>query len=149
MKKIKLGITGCLGRMGQQLIKSSKKNNSFKLLTLTESEALNKNFYGIKIQTNSEKAFKDVDVIMSPVSPSAAFDLGSVKDPVSMYLADIYTLSVNLAGLPGMSIPAGFSDNLPVGLQLIGNHWSEELLLNTAHQFQMRTDWHNYSPADR
>ena len=101
------------------------------------------------ISEDFKKAFKDVDVIMSPVSPSAAFDLGSVKDPVSMYLADIYTLSVNLAGLPGMSIPAGFSDNLPVGLQLIGNHWSEELLLNTAHQFQMRTDWHNYSPADR
>jgi len=101
------------------------------------------------ISEDFKKAFKDVDVIMSPVSPSAAFDLGSVKDPVSMYLADIYTLSVNLAGLPGMSIPVGFSDNLPVGLQLIGNHWSEELLLNTAHQFQMRTDWHNYSPADR
>jgi len=101
------------------------------------------------ISEDFKKAFKDVDVIMSPVSPSTAFDLGSVKDPVSMYLADIYTLSVNLAGLPGMSIPAGFSDNLPVGLQLIGNHWSEELLLNTAHQFQMRTDWHNYSPADR
>ncbi len=101
------------------------------------------------ISEDFKKAFKDVDVIMSPVSPSAAFDLGSVKDPVSMYLADIYTLSVNLAGLPGMSIPAGFSDNLPVGLQLIGNHWSEELLLNAAHQFQMRTDWHNYSPADR
>ena len=101
------------------------------------------------ISEDFKKTFKDVDVIMSPVSPSAAFDLGSVKDPVSMYLADIYTLSVNLAGLPGMSIPAGFSDNLPVGLQLIGNHWSEELLLNTAHQFQMRTDWHNYSPADR
>ena len=101
------------------------------------------------ISEDFKKTFKDVDVIMSPVSPSAAFDLGSVKDPVSMYLADIYTLSVNLAGLPGMSIPAGFSDNLPVGLQLIGNHWSEELLLNAAHQFQMRTDWHNYSPADR
>jgi len=85
---------------------------------------------------------------MGPVSPSVAFKLGSVKDPVSMYLADIYTLSVNLAGLPGMSIPAGFSGNLPVGLQLIGNHWSEELLLNAAHQFQMRTDWHKHSPAE-
>jgi aspartyl-tRNA(Asn)/glutamyl-tRNA(Gln) amidotransferase subunit A len=101
------------------------------------------------ISKDFKKAFKDVDVIMGPVSPTAAFDLGSVKDPVSMYLADIYTLSVNLAGLPGMSIPAGFSDNLPVGLQLIGNHWSEELLLNTAHQFQMNTDWHNSSPQDQ
>ena len=100
------------------------------------------------ISEDFKVAFKEVDVVMGPVSPTAAFDLGSVKDPVSMYLADIYTLSVNLAGLPGMSIPAGFSDNLPVGLQLIGNHWSEELLLNTAHQFQMVTDWHNASPVD-
>jgi aspartyl-tRNA(Asn)/glutamyl-tRNA(Gln) amidotransferase subunit A len=99
------------------------------------------------ISEDFKVAFKEVDVVMGPVSPTAAFDLGSVKDPVSMYLADIYTLSVNLAGLPGMSIPAGFSDNLPVGLQLIGNHWSEELLLNTAHQFQMVTDWHNASPV--
>ena len=100
------------------------------------------------ISEDFKKAFKKVDVIMGPVSPSAAFDLGSVKDPVSMYLADIYTLSVNLAGLPGMSIPAGFSNHLPVGLQIIGNHWSEETLLNVAHQFQIRTDWHNHSPAD-
>ena len=85
------------------------------------------------ISEDFKKAFQSVDVIMGPVAPSPAFDLGSVKDPVSMYLADIYTLSVNLAGLPGMSIPAGFSKELPVGLQLIGNHWSEELLLNTAH----------------
>ena len=100
------------------------------------------------ISEDFKVAFKEVDVVMGPVSPTAAFDLGSIKDPVSMYLADIYTLSVNLAGLPGMSIPAGFSDNLPVGLQLIGNHWSEELLLNTAHQFQMVTDWHNTSPVE-
>ena len=100
------------------------------------------------ISEDFKKAFNEVDLIMGPVSPSIAFKLGSVKDPVSMYLADIYTLSVNLAGLPGMSIPAGFSGNLPVGLQLIGNHWSEELLLNAAHQFQMRTDWHKHSPAE-
>ncbi|TEU19816.1 MAG: Asp-tRNA(Asn)/Glu-tRNA(Gln) amidotransferase GatCAB subunit A, partial [Gammaproteobacteria bacterium] len=68
------------------------------------------------------------------------------KDPVSMYLADIYTLSANLAGLPGMSIPAGFSQNLPVGLQLIGNYWSESKLLNIAHQFQQQTDWHTKAP---
>jgi aspartyl-tRNA(Asn)/glutamyl-tRNA(Gln) amidotransferase subunit A len=100
------------------------------------------------ISEDFKKAFQSVDVIMGPVSPSTAFDLGSVKDPVSMYLADIYTLSVNLAGLPGMSIPAGFSKNLPVGLQLIGNHWSEELLLNTAHQFQLKTDWHKSTPIE-
>jgi aspartyl/glutamyl-tRNA(Asn/Gln) amidotransferase subunit A (EC 6.3.5.-) len=77
------------------------------------------------ISEDFKKAFKEVDVIMGPVSPTTAFDLGSVKDPVSMYLADIYTLSANLAGLPGMSIPAGFAQKLPVGLQLIGNYWSE------------------------
>ena len=100
------------------------------------------------ISEDFKKAFKEVDVIMGPVSPTPAFELGSIKDSVSMYLADIYTLSVNLAGLPGMSIPAGFSDSLPVGLQLIGNHWSEELLLNVAHQFQLNTDWHHSSPVD-
>ncbi|MCS5586459.1 MAG: Asp-tRNA(Asn)/Glu-tRNA(Gln) amidotransferase subunit GatA [Gammaproteobacteria bacterium] len=98
------------------------------------------------ISEDFKKAFKDVDVIMGPVSPTTAFDLGSVKDPVSMYLADIYTLSANLAGLPGMSIPAGFAQNLPVGLQLIGNYWSESKLLNIAHQFQQQTDWHTKAP---
>ncbi len=100
------------------------------------------------ISDDFKKAFKDVDVIMGPVSPTTAFDLGSVKDPVSMYLADIYTLSANLAGLPGMSIPAGFSEKLPVGLQLIGNYWSESKLLNIAHQFQQQTDWHQQMPQE-
>jgi len=98
------------------------------------------------ISEDFKKAFQDVDVIMGPVSPTTAFDLGSFTDSVSMYLADIYTLSLNLAGLPGMSIPAGFSNNMPVGLQLIGNYWSEELLLNAAHQFQGQTDWHAQMP---
>jgi len=89
------------------------------------------------ISEDFKKAFKEVDVIMGPVSPTTAFDLGSVKDPVSMYLADIYTLSANLAGLPGMSIPAGFAQNLPVGL-----------LLNIAHQFQQQTDWHTKMPQE-
>jgi len=100
------------------------------------------------ISEDFKQAFKEVDVIMGPVSPTTAFDLGSVKDPVSMYLADIYTLSANLAGLPGMSIPAGFSDKLPVGLQLIGNYWSESKLLNIAHQFQLQTDWHAQTPQE-
>jgi len=100
------------------------------------------------ISEDFKTAFKDVDVIMGPVSPTTAFDLGSVKDPVSMYLADIYTLSANLAGLPGMSIPAGFAQNLPVGLQLIGNYWSESKLLNIAHQFQQQTDWHTKTPQE-
>jgi len=98
------------------------------------------------ISEDFKKAFQDVDVIMGPVSPTTAFDLGAFKDSVSMYLADIYTLSLNLAGLPGMSIPAGFSNNMPVGLQLIGNYWSEEKLLNVAHQFQSQTDWHSQMP---
>ena len=100
------------------------------------------------ISEDFKKAFKDVDVIMGPVSPTTAFDLGSVKDPISMYLADIYTLSANLAGLPGMSIPAGFAQKLPVGLQLIGNYWSESKLLNIAHQFQQQTDWHTQAPQE-
>jgi aspartyl-tRNA(Asn)/glutamyl-tRNA(Gln) amidotransferase subunit A len=100
------------------------------------------------ISEDFKKAFHDVDVIMGPVSPTTAFDLGSVKNPVSMYLADIYTLSANLAGLPAMSIPAGFSNKLPVGLQLIGNYWSESKLLNIAHQFQLQTDWHQQMPQE-
>ena len=100
------------------------------------------------ISEDFKKAFQNVDIIMGPVSPTTAFELGSIKDPVSMYLADIYTLSANLAGLPGMSIPAGFSNNLPVGLQMIGNYWSEEVLLNAAHQFQTQTDWHSVLPEN-
>ena len=100
------------------------------------------------ISEDFKRAFQKVDVIMGPVSPTPAFGLGAIKDSVSMYLADIYTLSANLAGLPGMSIPAGFSNNLPVGLQMIGNHWSEEVLLNAAHQFQTQTDWHVCLPEN-
>ncbi len=98
------------------------------------------------ISNDFKTAFKDVDVIMGPVSPTTAWDLGAIKDPVSMYLADVYTLSANLAGLPAMSIPAGFAQKMPVGLQLIGNYWSESKLLNIAHQFQMQTDWHQKTP---
>ena len=100
------------------------------------------------ISADFKKAFESVDVIMGPVSPTTAFEMGAHKDSVSMYLADIYTLSANLAGLPGMSIPAGFSNSLPVGLQLIGNHWSEETLLNAAHQFQLQTNWHSQQPVE-
>ncbi|TDR76554.1 Asp-tRNA(Asn)/Glu-tRNA(Gln) amidotransferase subunit GatA [Paludibacterium purpuratum] len=95
------------------------------------------------------EAFKSCDVILGPVAPTAAFDLGSMNnDPVEMYLSDIYTLSVNLAGLPGMSVPAGFAANgRPIGLQLIGNYFGEARLLNVAHQFQLATDWHTQQPA--
>ena len=89
------------------------------------------------------EAFKHCDVIMGPTSPSTAFKLGEkAADPVQMYLSDIYTIAVNLAGLPGMSVPCGFVDGLPVGLQLIGNYFAEGQLLNVAHRYQQATDWH-------
>lgn len=100
------------------------------------------------ISDDFNQAFKQVDVILSPTSPSAAFRLGEkADDPVTMYLSDIYTIAVNLAGLPGMSIPAGFVNKLPVGLQLIGAYWQEGKLLNVAHQFQQVTDWHLQTPG--
>src|SRR5690554_3657510 len=89
-------------------------------------------------------AFAEVDVILGPTSPSPAFPFGSkTKDPVAMYLEDIYTIAVNLAGLPGLSIPCGLVDNKPVGLQLIGNYFAEAQLLNVAHQFLLATDFHH------
>ena len=91
-----------------------------------------------------------VDVIITPTSPSAAFPLGSrIDDPVAMYLSDIYTVSVNLAGLPAISIPVGFSDGLPVGMQIIGNYFREAGLLNVAHQYQQMTDWHRRIPGGK
>ena len=99
------------------------------------------------IADDFKKAFADVDVIMGPTSPSTAFNVGEkADDPVSMYLSDIYTIAVNLAGLPGMSIPAGFADGKPVGLQIIGNAFEESRLLNVAHQYQLATDWHKQLP---
>ncbi|MCE5181502.1 MAG: Asp-tRNA(Asn)/Glu-tRNA(Gln) amidotransferase subunit GatA [Betaproteobacteria bacterium] len=93
-------------------------------------------------------AFKQCDVIMGPTAPTTAFNLGEKSDdPVSMYLSDIYTIAVNLAGLPGMSVPAGFGANgRPVGLQIIGNYFSEAKMLNVAHQYQQATDWHTRMP---
>jgi aspartyl-tRNA(Asn)/glutamyl-tRNA(Gln) amidotransferase subunit A len=94
------------------------------------------------------EAFKKCDVIMGPTAPTTAFNLGEKgDDPVQMYLSDIYTIAVNLAGLPGMSIPAGFGANgRPVGLQIIGNYFSEAKMLNVAHQYQRATDWHGRMP---
>ena len=99
------------------------------------------------ISEDFTRAFEQVDVIMGPSSPEVAFNIGEkTDDPVSMYLSDIYTIAVNLAGLPGMSIPAGFSKNMPVGLQIIGNYFDESRLLNVAHQYQQQTDWHKQIP---
>ncbi len=94
------------------------------------------------------RAFEQCDIIAGPTSPTTAFDLGAKSDdPVAMYLSDIYTISVNLAGLPGMSIPAGFGvDGRPVGLQLIGKYFDEARLLNVAHRYQQATDWHKRVP---
>ena len=93
------------------------------------------------------EAFKYCDVIMGPAAPGTAFKVGEkTADPVSMYLEDLYTIAVNLAGLPGMSIPAGFSNGLPVGLQIIGNYFDEARMLNVGHAYQQQTDWHLRMP---
>jgi aspartyl-tRNA(Asn)/glutamyl-tRNA(Gln) amidotransferase subunit A len=106
------------------------------------------------IAQDFQEAFNHCDVIMGPVAPSVAWNLGEkADDPVQMYLADIYTLSISLAGLPGMSVPCGFgaagSDHAtrPVGLQIIGNYFNEARLLQVADAFQRATDWHVQSPA--
>ncbi len=99
------------------------------------------------ISNDFKRAFEKVDVIMGPTAPTVAFKLGERNaDPITMYLCDIYTIAVNLAGLPGMSIPAGLSQQLPVGLQLIGNYFGEAKLLNVAHQYQQATNWHQQIP---
>ncbi len=101
------------------------------------------------IADDFQKAFAQCDVIMGPVAPSTAWNLGEKNaDPVAMYLEDIYTLGVNLAGLPGMSVPVGLGSNgRPVGLQIIGNYFAEAKMLNIAHQLQQVTDWHTRAPA--
>jgi aspartyl-tRNA(Asn)/glutamyl-tRNA(Gln) amidotransferase subunit A len=100
------------------------------------------------IADDFQAAFKVCDVIAGPVSPTVARSIGSQTDPVADYLADIFTLPASLAGLPGLSLPAGFGDHgLPVGLQLIGNYWQEADLLHTAHAFQQATDWHQRTPT--
>jgi aspartyl-tRNA(Asn)/glutamyl-tRNA(Gln) amidotransferase subunit A len=100
------------------------------------------------IAQDFQSAFAECDIIAGPVSPTVAWKLGEKSaDPVANYLADIYTLSSSLAGLPGMSVPAGFgAHGMPVGLQLIGNYFKEAQLLGAAHQFQLATDWHQQAP---
>ncbi|OGT72509.1 MAG: aspartyl/glutamyl-tRNA amidotransferase subunit A [Gammaproteobacteria bacterium RIFCSPLOWO2_02_FULL_57_10] len=99
------------------------------------------------IKNDFDNAFKDVDVIIGPTTPHTAFKIGEKNDdPVTMYLEDIYTIAVNLAGLPGMSIPAGLHNGLPIGIQLVGKDFDEARLLNIAHQYQQNTDWHLQRP---
>jgi aspartyl-tRNA(Asn)/glutamyl-tRNA(Gln) amidotransferase subunit A len=99
------------------------------------------------IADDFQQAFKQCDVIAGPAAPTTAWKLGEHgDDPVADYLADIFTLPASLAGLPGMSVPAGFDGGMPVGLQLIGNYFGEAKLLNAAHRFQQATDWHARTP---
>jgi aspartyl-tRNA(Asn)/glutamyl-tRNA(Gln) amidotransferase subunit A len=101
------------------------------------------------IKNDFENAFETVDLIVTPTSPTAAFRAGEkTDDPLQMYLADIFTISVNLAGVPAISIPCGFtSGNLPIGLQLIGQHFDEESLLKVSYAFEQSTEWHKRKPT--
>ena len=100
------------------------------------------------ISADFAQAFDSCDLLFGPTSPTPAFPIGSkFDDPITMYLNDIYTIGANLAGLPGMSIPCGFVDGLPVGLQILGPHFSEARMLNAAHRYQQETDWHLRVPA--
>jgi len=99
------------------------------------------------ISNDFREAFTKCDVIMGPAAPSVAFKSGDKKeDPLAMYLQDIYTISTNLAGLPGMSLPVGQIQGLPVGLQIIGNYFKESQMLNVAHVYQQKTQWHKMMP---
>lgn len=102
------------------------------------------------ISDDFKKAYEKVDVIMAPTTPETAFNIGEKSDdPISMYLSDIYTIAVNLAGIPAMSIPIGFASNkMPVGMQIMGNHFEEAKLLNVAHKYQQATDWHTQLPEE-
>ncbi len=100
------------------------------------------------ISDDFKRAFEQVDFVLGPTAPTPAFKIGEkANDPVSMYLSDIYTIATNLAGLPGLSIPAGFVNELPIGIQLTGKHFDESGLLNAAHMYQQETDWHKKVPT--
>jgi aspartyl-tRNA(Asn)/glutamyl-tRNA(Gln) amidotransferase subunit A len=96
-----------------------------------------------------EDAFRQVDVIVAPTAPTPAFRIGEkTEDPLQMYLSDIFTIPVNIAGIPGISIPCGFSrENLPIGLQMMGKHFDEGMLLRVAYAFEQNTDFHLKKPA--
>ena len=101
------------------------------------------------ISNEFENAFKEVDLILGPTAPDTAFKLGEkTNDPIAMYLSDVFTVSTNLAGLPAMSIPMGFKNKLPLGLQIIGNHFDESKILALAHHYQKLTDWHTKVPEE-
>jgi aspartyl-tRNA(Asn)/glutamyl-tRNA(Gln) amidotransferase subunit A len=100
------------------------------------------------IKQDFDKVFQEFDCVVGPTSPTPAFKIGErVQDPLKMYLSDIYTISVNLAGIPAISIPCGFTKSgLPVGLQIMAKHFDEEMLFRVAHAFEQNTDWHKIKP---
>jgi len=100
------------------------------------------------IKSDFDTAFKDVDIIITPTAPTPAFKLGEkTADPLQMYLSDIFTISVNLAGIPGLSLPCGMTKNdLPVGLQILGRHFDEETVLRAAYAYEQATEWHLRKP---
>ena len=99
------------------------------------------------IRQDFEKVFENHDLVMGPAGPTVAYKIGAnITDPKAMYMNDVLTVPVNMAGLPGMSIPAGFSDNMPVGLQIIGKPFDEQTMYNAAYAFEQTTDFHKQTP---
>jgi aspartyl-tRNA(Asn)/glutamyl-tRNA(Gln) amidotransferase subunit A len=100
------------------------------------------------IKKDFDEAFKRCDVIVTPTTPTTAFKIGEkTDDPLQMYLSDIFTISVNLAGLPGLSLPCGFDNaGMPIGLQIIGKHFDEATMLKAAHAYEQATEWHKEKP---
>ncbi|MDD5147163.1 MAG: Asp-tRNA(Asn)/Glu-tRNA(Gln) amidotransferase subunit GatA [Candidatus Daviesbacteria bacterium] len=99
------------------------------------------------VKQDFDKAFANVDVIVGPVSPTTTWNLGEkIDDPLTMYLSDIYTISANLAGIPGLSVPCGFADELPVGLQILGKQWDEETILRVGYAYEQATEWRKEKP---
>ena len=99
------------------------------------------------IKQDFDNAFKDVDILVSPTVPTTAFKAGAKDDPLSMYLLDLMTIPVNMAGLPGISVPCGFDDDgMPIGLQLVSNVLREDLLFEVGHAYEQSTDWHTKQP---
>jgi aspartyl-tRNA(Asn)/glutamyl-tRNA(Gln) amidotransferase subunit A len=99
------------------------------------------------IRQDFQKAFEQVDALITPVAPTTAFRIGEkITNPLDMYLSDVHVVAVNLAGIPSLSVPCGFSNRLPVGMQIMGPHLSEETLLKIGHLYQRQTDWHMKHP---
>lgn len=99
------------------------------------------------VRKDFTEAFRAVDLVLMPVAPTVAFKIGEKSDdPLQMYLTDIFTIPVNLAGLPGISLPCGFANGLPIGMQLIGKPFDEATMLRAAHTYEQSTDWHTKHP---